>query len=62
MLAAGRLADCQLVGYEARADAVLDQVTVLLRREMRLRVAQPLEDLQPLVAGKRLEQIGIEHA
>src|ERR1700684_15464 len=46
MLAAGRLADCQLVGYEAGADAVLDQVAVLLRREMRLGVAQPLEGLQ----------------
>jgi hypothetical protein len=49
-----RLADSQLTGDEDAATAVLDQVAVHLRREVRDRVAQPVEDLQAALVGERL--------
>src|SRR5581483_8439872 len=57
----GRLGDLQLLGDEDDADAVLDEVAVALRREMRARVIQPLEDLEPLRARERCERCGVEH-
>src|ERR1700674_228746 len=37
VLAQGRLGDSQLLGEQQRADAVLSQITIDLRREMRAR-------------------------
>src|ERR1700743_2196310 len=51
VLPAGRLADPELVRDEQRAHPVPDQVAVPLGREVRLRVPQPLQHQQPLVAA-----------
>ena len=55
MLAERRLGDAELLGDQLRADAVLDQIAVGLVREMRARILQPIEDLQPALVGDRLE-------
>ncbi len=48
-------------GDQQRADAVLDQIAIRLRRKMRARVLQPIEDLQPALVGDRLEDINLLH-
>jgi hypothetical protein len=48
MSGCGRLGDAELVGDEDNADALLEEVAVSLRWEVGDRIAQPLEDLQPL--------------
>jgi hypothetical protein len=53
MFAQGRLADAELFGDEKRADAILDQIAVGLRREMGARVLQPVEDLETALVGER---------
>src|SRR5258708_7322413 len=53
VLAHRRLAHAQLFGDQHTTDAVLDQVAVDLRPEMRLRVFQPLQDEKPPPAGER---------
>src|SRR3954462_3302456 len=45
-----RLGHPQLLGDGDDADAVADEIAVALRREVRLRVLQPLQHLQPLRA------------
>src|SRR5688572_13694033 len=42
-----RLADAELLGDQDAAHAVLYEVPVHLRRKVRLRVLEPLENLQP---------------
>jgi hypothetical protein len=54
----GRLFDAELVGDEQHADAVVDQVAVLLR-EVRPGVLQPLEDLEAPGARQRRERAEI---
>src|SRR5580704_10800265 len=61
MLAAGRLADAQLLRDEQGAHAVFDQIAVALRREAGHRVTQPLEDLKALLVAQRLDEIHIKH-
>src|SRR6266545_999705 len=57
--AGGRLGDAELLGDEQHADAVLDQVAVALRREVRPRVLQPGKHLQPPRAGERAEDLDV---
>lgn len=45
----------------AGADAIGNEIAVLLRREVRFRIAEPLKDLQSLITGESLVQIGVEH-
>jgi|SRR5450631_2887354 hypothetical protein len=61
MLAAGRLADAEFLGNELGAHAVPDQVAIALRREMRLRVTEPLQDQESFLTAQRLDQIHIQH-
>src|SRR5262249_7731906 len=56
----GRLSDAELVGDEDHAHAVLHEVAVTLRWELRLGVLEPLEDLQPFRARERAERLGVE--
>jgi threonine dehydratase len=53
MLADRRLTDTELLGDQHAADAVLDEVTVDLRAEMRPRALQPFQNQKPPVAGER---------
>src|SRR5258706_10633552 len=53
VLAEGRLADAELAGDEHAADAVVDEVAVDLGREMRHRILEPFEDLDPSFVGER---------
>src|ERR1700722_11597666 len=62
MLAAGRLADAELLGDEQRAYAILNQIAITLRREMRLRVTKPLHNQEPFLVAQRLEEINVQHA
>lgn len=48
----GRLGDAKLVGDEDHANAVVDQVSVALRREVGAGIAEPFEDLETLRAGE----------
>jgi hypothetical protein len=54
-----RLGDAKLLRDEDHADAVLDQVAVSLGREVRLRVLQPVEDLQALRVRQRREDVEV---
>src|SRR4051812_34891148 len=58
MLAERGLADAELLGYQRRAYSVADQVAVDLRREMRARLLQPLEDLQAPLVGEGAQRCG----
>src|SRR5215472_11477350 len=55
VFARGRLADAELVGDEAAADAVLDEISVDLRRKMGARILQPLQDLKAPLVGQRAQ-------
>ena len=44
------------------ADAVLDEVAVDLRAEMRARVLEPFENLQAALVGKRFQDIDLLHS
>ncbi|CAH2408153.1 hypothetical protein MES4922_90090 [Mesorhizobium ventifaucium] len=61
VLAERRLGDPQLFRNQQRADPVLDQIAIRLAWEMRARVLQPIEDLQPALVGDRLEDINLLH-
>jgi mannose-6-phosphate isomerase-like protein (cupin superfamily) len=49
------LGDAELLGDEHDADSVVDQIAVALRRKVRPRIRQPLEDLETSIAGKCLK-------
>src|SRR3569833_67158 len=55
VLAQGRRRNPELVGDEEAAHAVLHEVAIHLRRNMPSVLAQPIEYLQPLVAGQLSE-------
>src|SRR5262245_19927695 len=57
----GRLSDAELVGDEDHTYAVLHEIAVALRRELRLGVLEPFEDLQPFRARECAERLGVEH-
>jgi len=61
MFTGGRLRGFQLTRDENAADAVFDQVSVSLGREMLGRVLQPIEELQTLVVGHGTKYSGIVH-
>src|SRR5258708_923960 len=61
MLAGGRLAHSQLLGDEHAADAVLDQIAVLLRAEVPLWLLQPLQDLEAALIGESADGIDVRH-
>ena len=56
MLADRRLPDLELLGDQKAADAILDQVAIDLLTEMGARILEPVEDLDPFVAGQRAQQ------
>lgn len=57
VLAGGGLADAELLGNEDSADAVADEVTVDLLREVPARILEPAQDFQALLIGQGLHQI-----
>src|SRR6267142_1033350 len=61
VLAAGRLADAQLLRDKQRADAVLDEVAVELRGEVGHRVTQPLKDPKALLVAQGLDEVHVKH-
>jgi hypothetical protein len=62
VLACRGLAHAKFLRDIDAADAVLDEVTVDLWREMGLRIFQPVHDLKPTIVGERLDQASINHA
>ncbi len=61
MLRQRGLRDAELLGDENPADAVLDKVAVDLRAKMGARILEPLQDLEPALAGKSAEYCGRFH-
>ena len=61
MLARRRRADRELLRDQDATDAVAHEVAVDLLREVRARVLEVVEDLQPLVAGERLHHVDVDH-
>jgi hypothetical protein len=52
-----RLADAEFFGDEHAADAVVDQVAIDLRPEVRGRVLEPLENLEASIVVERSEGV-----
>ena len=61
VLGRGRLADAEFLGDEHQTDAVFNKVAVDLRREMRLRVLQPFQNLEPPLVGERPDRLFNRH-
>ena len=61
VFAQGGLGDPELLGDQQRADAVLDQIAVDLRRKMRAGILQPVQDRQPPLIGEGLDDVGCLH-
>src|SRR4030095_8350225 len=55
------LADTKLLRDEQAAHAVLDEVAIDLGWEVGARLLEPVEDLQSLLAGQRLDDVHGKH-
>src|SRR5688500_3702972 len=55
--AGGGLADAELLRQKETTDTIAHQIAIDLRREVRTRILQPLEDLQPLLVGQCTKEI-----
>src|SRR5436190_16171469 len=61
VLTCSGLADTKLLRDEQAAHAVLDEVAGDLGWEVGARLLEPVENLQPLLAGQRLDDVHVKH-